>query len=67
MKKISEEKILMAKSLKEVDGPWEMIAFIWAWRRKEFLFYTNLIQSAIIIYFVLKYTSLVQVIIKKIF
>lgn len=60
MKESSKEKILMAKSMKEVDGPWEMIAFLYTWRRRELwqtLFIISLFSN---IYFVMRYTNAIQ-------
>lgn len=55
-----KEREEMRKALKNIDNKWEMIAYIWTYRRKEFLFYLNLLQSAVILYFVLSYTNLIK-------
>lgn len=55
-----KEREEMRKSLSKVDNKWEMISFIWAYRRKEFLFYLAMIQSSIILFLLLKYTGIVK-------
>lgn len=67
MTETTKEKLLMAKSLRDVDNAYEMIAFIYMWRKRE-LFQTLFILSFTLnIYFILKYTDIVNLIIKKIF
>lgn len=55
-----KEREEMRKALSKINNKWEMIAYIWTYRRKEFLFYLNFLQSAVILYFVLSYTNLIK-------
>jgi len=64
MKESSKERILMAKGLKDVNGPWEMIAFLYTWRRRELWQTISLISVMFNIYFVVRYTTIIQFLIK---
>jgi len=57
-----KEKEEMRKALAKVDNKWEALAFIWAFRRKEFLFYLNMVQSVVILFLLLKFTSITAII-----
>lgn len=65
MKQTSKERIEMAKSLKDVNGPWEMIAFLYTWRRREMWQTVALLSVLLNIYFVMRYTTIIQWIIKR--
>ena len=52
-----EHQKQMNKALKDVENKWEMIAFIWAYRRREILAIICLIQLCIIIVLLGKYTQ----------
>lgn len=65
MKESSKERLLMAKSLKDVNGPWEMIAFLYMWRKRE-LFQSLFLASFLVnVFFIMKYTNFIQYLIKK--
>jgi len=64
MNKISREKVLMAKSIKDVSNIYELIAFIWVWRRREFLLLICLIQLLLIFFLLIRYTNIVTYLIK---
>jgi len=65
--KAEKEKILIkerreklaAKSLKEIDNKWEALAFIWAFRQREIKNLIIVVQTAVIIIFTAKYTTVV--------
>ena len=61
-----QEKKMAAKSLKDVDGIGETIAFIWAFRQKEFKNIIIVVQLAINIILLGLYTPIFGAIFKKI-
>ena len=65
MTRITKERLLEIKEMKHVDGAFELLAFIWTFRRREFLGIMALAEFIIIIGLLTKYTDLIQVIISK--
>jgi hypothetical protein len=57
-----EKQKEMNKALKEIDNKWEALAFVWAYRRKEFLAILAILEFAIIIVLLGKYTTAFQTI-----
>ena len=53
-----KEKEDLRLVLKSIDNKWEAIAFIWAYRQKEIKGWIITIQSGIILFLLLYYTSL---------
>ena len=53
-----KEKEDLRLVLKRIDNKWEAIAFIWAYRQKEIKGWIITIQSGIILFLLLYYTSL---------
>lgn len=63
---MTKEKELMAKSLKDVDNAWEMIAFIFAWRKRELLLVVNAVQFLVNLYLIAKYTNWIETLVRLI-
>ena len=56
----------MKEEIKELNNPYKLIAFLWIHKRKEFLGVVCVIESVIILFLLLRYTSLIQTILKLI-
>jgi len=65
MTRITKERLLEIKEMKRVDGAFELIAFIWTFRRREFLALLCLLEFAVIVGLLIKYTDLLSIIIGK--
>ncbi len=60
------ERAEMLKASGKVDSKWEFMAFVWTFRRKEFLGYLCVVQFVLLSYMLLHYTDIFETILKMI-
>jgi len=61
-----QEKEDMSKALKNIDNKWEAFAFVWAYRQKEIKNVIIMIESTLLAFMILKYTSVIAFLYKYI-
>lgn len=59
-----KEKEELSKMLKDVNNKWEFMSLVWIYRQKEIKNYIIIFQTAIILFFILKYTPISELIYK---
>lgn len=55
-----KEREAMLKAIGKVNNKWELIAFIWAFRQKELWKTIAGIEFFIVMFFIIKYTELIE-------
>lgn len=66
MTKRVRDKVLMMKSLKEVNNVWEALAFIMTFRQREAWRIIAMIEFAILVALLSRYTDFFNIVFKKI-
>lgn len=57
-----QEKEALAKMIKDVDNKWEAITIIWIYRQKEIKNWIIMIEFSVLLFMLLKYTTITAII-----